>query len=53
MTLLGYKLSHDFNERWQVLQNACYMDASAYQRNTYNAALAGQPHPGPQRLSHR
>ena len=40
VTLLGYKLSHDFNERWQVLQNARYMDASAYQRNTYNAALA-------------
>ena len=40
VTLLGYKLSHDFNERWQVLQNARYMDTSAYQRNTYNAALA-------------
>ncbi|WP_338892122.1 TonB-dependent siderophore receptor [Aeromonas rivipollensis] len=40
VTLLGYKLSHDFNANWQVLQNARYMDASAYQRNTYNAALA-------------
>ncbi|AVP94027.1 TonB-dependent siderophore receptor [Aeromonas rivipollensis] len=40
VTLLGYKLSHDFNGNWQVLQNARYMDASAYQRNTYNAALA-------------
>lgn len=40
VTLLGYKLSHDFNDDWQVLQNARYMDASAYQRNTYNAPLA-------------
>lgn len=40
VTLLGYKLSHGFNDNWQVLQNARYMDASAYQRNTYNAALA-------------
>ncbi|USV59202.1 TonB-dependent siderophore receptor [Aeromonas encheleia] len=40
LTLLGYKLSHDFSDNWQVLQNARYMDASAYQRNTYNAPLA-------------
>lgn len=40
VTLLGYKLSHDLNADWQLLQNARYMDASAYQRNTYNAALA-------------
>lgn len=39
VTLLGYKLSHDFNDRWQLLQNARYMDASADQRNTYNGAL--------------
>ncbi|MDM5119953.1 TonB-dependent siderophore receptor [Aeromonas hydrophila] len=40
VTLLGYKLSHDFNANWQLLQNARYMDASANQQNTYNAALA-------------
>ena len=40
VTLLGYKLSHDFSDNWQVLQSARYMDASAYQRNTYNAPLA-------------
>ncbi|MGY4003164.1 TonB-dependent siderophore receptor [Aeromonas sanarellii] len=40
VTLLGYKLSHELNPDWQLLQNARYMDASAYQRNTYNAALA-------------
>ncbi|MCH7373191.1 MULTISPECIES: TonB-dependent siderophore receptor [Aeromonas] len=40
VALLGYKLSHDFNDNWQVLQNARYMDSSAYQKNTYNAALA-------------
>lgn len=40
VTLLGYKLSHELNADWQLLQNARYMDASAYQRNTYNAALA-------------
>ncbi|HDZ8832864.1 TPA: TonB-dependent siderophore receptor [Aeromonas dhakensis] len=39
VTLLGYKLSHDFNASWQLLQNARYMDASANQQNTYNAAL--------------
>ncbi|MFM4705389.1 TonB-dependent siderophore receptor [Aeromonas bivalvium] len=40
VTLLGYKLSHDFSANWQFLQNARYMDASARQRNTYNGALA-------------
>lgn len=40
VTLLGYKLSHDFSADWQFLQNARYMDASARQRNTYNGALA-------------
>ncbi|MFA7826333.1 TonB-dependent siderophore receptor [Aeromonas dhakensis] len=40
VTLLGYKLSHDFSANWQLLQNARYMDASANQQNTYNAALA-------------
>ncbi|MBP0601705.1 TonB-dependent siderophore receptor [Aeromonas sanarellii] len=40
VTLIGYKLSHELSADWQLLQNARYMDASAYQRNTYNAALA-------------
>lgn len=39
VALFGYKLSHDFDANWQFLQNARYMDASAKQHNTYNAAL--------------
>lgn len=40
VTLLGYKLNHDFGNGWQFLQNTRYTDASAQQRNTYNAPLA-------------
>ena len=53
MTLLGYKLSHELNADWQLLQNARYMDASAYQRNTYNAAWRRTTAPGAQRLPDR
>lgn len=40
VTLLGYKLSHDFNEDWTFLQNTRFMDADALQKNTYNTGLA-------------
>ena len=54
VTLLGYKLSHELNADWQLLQNARYMDASANQRNTWQCGPGGgQPHPGAQRLPDR
>ncbi|QUM89040.1 TonB-dependent siderophore receptor [Moritella sp. 36] len=37
--MLGYKINHEFNNRWAFLMNARYMDADAYQENTYNGAL--------------
>ena len=36
----GYKISHQFNDRWNFLQNARYFDGSVYQENTYNTGLA-------------
>lgn len=35
--MLGYKINHDFNETWSLLQNARYTDASLYQENTYHS----------------
>ncbi|MBN3562501.1 TonB-dependent siderophore receptor [Aliamphritea spongicola] len=40
VTLLGYKLSHTFNDEWSFLQNARFMNADALQKNTYNTGLA-------------
>ncbi|KXO09048.1 Ferrichrome-iron receptor [Moritella sp. JT01] len=37
--MLGYKINHEFNNNWAFLMNARYMDADAYQENTYNTAL--------------
>ncbi|MGC3835939.1 TonB-dependent siderophore receptor [Moritella viscosa] len=37
--MLGYKINHEFNNSWAFLMNARYMDADAYQENTYNGAL--------------
>ena len=36
--MLGYKLSHDFNQNWTFLQNARYTKADLYQENTYHYA---------------
>ena len=32
----GYKIHHDFGNGWNLLHQARYMDADAYQENTYN-----------------
>ncbi|WP_261843481.1 TonB-dependent siderophore receptor [Aliamphritea ceti] len=37
VTLLGYKLSHAFNDNWTFLHNARVMDADALQKNTYHS----------------
>jgi len=37
--MLGYKINHEFNNNWAFLMNARFMDADAYQENTYNTAL--------------
>ena len=34
--MLGYKINHEFNDDWSLLQNARYMDASLYQENTFH-----------------
>lgn len=39
VTMLGYKLSHEFSEQWSFLQNFRYIDAEAFQKNTYNFGL--------------
>ncbi|WP_417599146.1 TonB-dependent siderophore receptor [Oceanospirillum sp.] len=39
VTLVGYKINHQLNDNWTVLQNVRYMDASAYQENTYISSL--------------
>lgn len=36
--MLGYKIQHDFNQQWSVLQSLRYTDASLYQENTYHGA---------------
>ncbi|WP_067583152.1 TonB-dependent siderophore receptor [Endozoicomonas ascidiicola] len=35
VTLLGYKLSHTFNDNWSFLQNTRFMDAKALQKLIY------------------
>ncbi len=37
--MLGYKINHEFNDDWSFLMNARFMDADAYQENTYNTGL--------------
>ncbi|MGO3344580.1 MAG: TonB-dependent siderophore receptor [Marinomonas sp.] len=38
--LLGYKIDHTINDTWSFLQNARFMDATAYQENTYTTGLS-------------
>ncbi|GGW80741.1 TonB-dependent siderophore receptor [Alteromonas halophila] len=38
--MLGYKLNHQINDDWSLLQKLRYTDADALQRNTYHNALA-------------
>lgn len=40
VALYGYKINHHFNDNWSILHNARYMNATAYQENTYNMGLA-------------
>ncbi len=40
VALLGYKVNHKLSPNWSFLQNARFMDASAYQENTYSSGLA-------------
>ncbi|MHA6964937.1 TonB-dependent siderophore receptor [Zobellella denitrificans] len=37
--LVGYKLNHELNDDWTLLQNLRFMDATAYQENSYGAGL--------------
>ncbi|GAA0817490.1 TonB-dependent siderophore receptor [Colwellia asteriadis] len=39
VTMLGYKINHEFNENLSFLQNFRYTDAKALQHNTYNQGL--------------
>ncbi len=40
MLMPGYKIVHDFSDRWNVLQNVRFTDGSVLQKNTYNTGLA-------------
>ena len=44
--LPGYKLHHDFGGGWTFLHQLRYMDADAYQENTYNTGLTSDFFPG-------
>ena len=35
----GYKIVHQFNDRWSFLQNARFQTGSLFQENTYNTGL--------------
>lgn len=37
--MVGYKINHQFNDKWTFLQNVRFTDADAYQKNTYLSAL--------------
>lgn len=37
--LVGYKILHNFNNQWQFLQNARFMDASMKQEEVFNSFL--------------
>lgn len=41
--MIGYKINHEFNDTWSLLQNARYMDASLYQENTYHRGTSFNP----------
>lgn len=40
VTMVGYKINHQINDDWSVLQNFRHTDAEGLQRNTYTLALA-------------
>jgi len=40
VALYGYKINHAINDTWSFLHNARYMNATAYQENTYAIGLA-------------
>lgn len=40
LTMLGYKINHQFNESWTFLQNTRFMQADSLQKNTYSTGLA-------------
>lgn len=42
VTMLGYKINHQFNDRLTFLQNLRYTDGELLQRNTYHFSPAGQ-----------
>lgn len=42
VTMLGYKLNHEFNDTLTFLQNFRYTDGELLQRNTYHFAPGGQ-----------
>ena len=39
VVMAGYKINHAFSDAWTLLHQARYMDAEAYQENTYNTGL--------------
>lgn len=39
LTMLGYKINHQFNDNWTFLQNTRFMTADSLQTNTYSTGL--------------
>ncbi|MUJ36572.1 TonB-dependent siderophore receptor [Aliivibrio fischeri] len=44
--MAGYKINHEFNNKWSFLQNFRYMNASLYQENTYHIESNFDPSTG-------
>lgn len=40
VTILGYKINHNFSDNWRYLNNFKYFTGKAYQENTYSTGLA-------------
>ena len=45
VAMVGYKINHEFSKDWTLLHQVRYMDADAYQENTYNSGLLSDAPP--------
>lgn len=42
VAMVGYKINHEFSNDWTLLHQVRYMDADAYQENTYSSGLLSE-----------
>ena len=45
VVMAGYKINHEISDTWTLLHQVRYMDAEAYQENTYNTGLLSDAPP--------